>query len=216
MRSPALVIFDCDGVLVDSEHLSHRVLHEMLLEQGVAISYEETIDRFMGTSTSGFLEGVSALCGGSIPDGFLGRFREETLAAFAETLTAVPGVEEMLLSLPVPYCVASNGRHFKMQATLGKTGLLKHFENRIFSSEDVANPKPAPDLFLHAARTLGANPRECIVVEDSPTGVLAARAAGMRVLGYSAMTPSNRLAEAGAHAVFGSMSQLPPLLYIDL
>lgn len=214
MRLPSLVIFDCDGVLVDSEHLSHQVLHELLLKEGVAISYQETIDRFMGASTSGFLQCVSTLCGG-IPDGFLSRFRERSLTAFAERLTTVPGVKEVLQSLPMPHCVASNGTHLKMQATLGKTGLLERFKNRIFSAEDVTNPKPAPDLFLHAAKALGAEPTDCLVVEDSPTGVLAARAAGMRVVGYTAMTPSRRLVDAGAHAVFGSMSELPALLGIE-
>ncbi len=212
MRPPALVIFDCDGVLVDSEHISHSVLHTMLLESGVSISYEETMDRFIGTSNVGFLKEVGGLCGGVAPAGFLDRFREATLAAFSEHLSAVAGVEELLLALPVPYCVASNGRHFKMQATLGKTHLLKHFTNRIFSFEDVERPKPAPDLFLHAARSLGADPSECVVVEDSPTGVQAARAAGMRALGYAAMTSPKKLIDAGAHAVFGSMSHLPALL----
>jgi HAD superfamily hydrolase (TIGR01509 family) len=211
VQLPSLVIFDCDGVLVDSEHLSHQVLHELLLKEGVPISYEQTLLRFMGTSTEGFLAAVSSLCG-RIPETFLENFRDGSLAAFEERLTVVPGIEDVLQSLPMPYCVASNGRHFKMQATLGKTGLLRQFENRIFSAEDVARPKPAPDLFLHAAKALGAKPSECVVVEDSPTGVLAARSAGMRVFGYAAMTPQSRLLEAGAHAIFSSMSELPSLL----
>ncbi len=184
----------------------------MLLESGVSISYEETMDRFIGTSNVGFLKEVGALCGGVVPAGFLDQFREATLAAFSEHLSAVAGVEELLLSLPVPYCVASNGRHLKMQATLGKTRLLKHFTDRMFSFEDVEKPKPAPDLFLHAARSLGAAPSECVVVEDSTTGVQAARAAGMRALGYAAMTSPKKLLDAGAHAVFGSMTHLPALL----
>ena len=212
MRPPALVIFDCDGVLVDSEHISHSVLHTMLLECGVGISYEETMDRFLGTSNEGFLKEVGGLCGGVVPPGFLDRFREARQAAFSEGLTAVAGVEELLLSLPVPYCVASNGRHIKMQATLGQTHLLKHFTHRIFSYEDVERPKPAPDLFLHAARALGADPSKCVVVEDSPAGVQAARAAGMHALGYAAMTSPKKLLDAGAHAVFSHMSHLPALL----
>ncbi len=209
MRTPSLVIFDCDGVLVDSEHISHTILHAMLLQHGVVISYEETIDRFIGTSTSGFLDGVGGLCGGIVPDGFLDRFRTESFTALMEGVTAIFGVPELLPSMRVPYCVASNGRHAKMQATLGKTGLLKYFDGRIFSSEDVDKPKPAPDLFLHAARSLGIEPVECLVVEDTPTGVQAAKAAGMRVFGYSALTSPKRLLDAGADEVFSSMRELP-------
>jgi len=207
-----LVIFDCDGVLVDSEHITHRVLHEMLLEQRVDISYDDTIVHFMGSSSTAFLEKVSGLCGGEVPPQFLERFRAGMAVAFAESLTAVSGIEDVLSALPMPYCVASNGRHAKMRLTLGKTGLLRHFEDRIFSAEDVANPKPAPDLFLHAARTLGVAPSDCVVLEDSPLGVQGARAAGMRVYGYVAMATAPRLLEAGAHGVFDDMAQVPRLL----
>ncbi|CAN5263578.1 HAD family hydrolase [soil metagenome] len=214
MRTPALVIFDCDGVLVDSEHISHTILHAMLSQHGVTISYEETIDRFIGTSTSGFLDGVAGLCGGIVPGRFLERFRAESFTALTDGVTAISGVEELLASMRIPYCVASNGRHAKMQATLEKTGLLKYFDGRIFSSEDVDKPKPAPDLFLHAARALGIDPLECLVVEDTTTGVQAARAAGMRVFGYSAMTSPKRLLDAGADQVFGSMRELPGLVML--
>jgi HAD superfamily hydrolase (TIGR01509 family) len=214
MRAPALVIFDCDGVLVNSEHISHSILHALLIEHGAMISYEETVERFLGTSTAGFLEKVGAIVGGRCTSGFLDRFRNECLAAFLERLTAVPGVEDVLRSLSVPFCVASNGRHLKMKATLGMAGLLKYFDGRIFSVEDVSQPKPAPDLFLHAAQTFGAAPRECVVVEDSPTGIQAARAAGMRTLGFAAITSAHRLLSAGAHSVFDSMNELPSLLWV--
>jgi HAD superfamily hydrolase (TIGR01509 family) len=209
---PSLVIFDCDGVLVDSEHLTHRVLHEMLLAQDVDITYDDTILLFMGSSSVAFLEKVSGLCGGQVPPDFLERFRTGMAVAFAESLTAVNGIEELLSVLPMDYCVASNGRHAKMRLTLGKTGLLPRFENRIFSAEDVAHPKPAPDLFLHAAKTLGVAPAHCLVIEDSPTGVRGARAAGMRVLGYVAMASADALLEAGAHEVFDDMADVPRLL----
>jgi HAD superfamily hydrolase (TIGR01509 family) len=207
------VIFDCDGVLVDSEHISHTVLQDLLQQCGVTLTYEETIDHFIGTSPAGFVDTLGRLFLGKVPIDFVDRFRDTTFAAFGERLTAVAGVETLLRSLTLPYCVASNGPHVKMRTTLGKTGLLQHFENRIFSFEDVARPKPAPDLFLHAARTLGADPQDCVVVEDTPTGVKAARSAGMRVYGYAAMTPQQRLLDAGAHAVFHAMDDLPALLH---
>ena len=208
----ALVIFDCDGVLVDSEHISHRVLHGMLVECGAVISYEETVERFIGSSTRGLLEGVGTLCAGQVPTGFLDRFRTKMLAAFAQELTAVPGVESMLKSLDLPHCVASNGSHMKIQFALRKTGLLGHFTNRIFSAEDVVHPKPAPDLFLHAARSLSVEPGRCVVIEDTPAGIRAAQAAGMLALGYAATTPGDRLMDAGAHEVFRNMSELRSVL----
>ena len=212
MSTPSLVIFDCDGVLVDSEHLTHRVLHEMLLDQGVDITYDDTILLFMGSSSAAFLEKVSSLCGGHVAPDFIERFRAGMALAFAESLTAVSGIEDVLSVLPMDYCVASNGRHAKMRLTLGKTDLLARFENRIFSAEDVAHPKPAPDLFLHAAKTMGVAPADCVVIEDSPTGVRGAREAGMRVLGYVGMATAQSLLEAGAHEVFDDMADVPRLL----
>jgi HAD superfamily hydrolase (TIGR01509 family) len=124
----------------------------------------------------------------------------------------IEGVTDVLDALRIPYCVASSGDHAKIRLTLGATGLLKNFKNRIFSVADVARPKPAPDVFLHAARTLGVDPAACVVVEDTPTGVRAEIAAGMRVFGFAANTPQHRLEEAGAHRVFSEMRQLSGLL----
>jgi HAD superfamily hydrolase (TIGR01509 family) len=206
-----LVIFDCDGVLVDSERLSHEVLCEMLAEHGVDWSLQQALERFMGGSAAVTVERWTALTGVG-GDVFLPAFERRSVAAFEARLGAVPGVVDVLDSLDAPYCVASNGPHAKMRCTLGLTGLLPRFDGRVFSADDVARPKPAPDLFLHAAATLGAMPADCVVVEDSPTGVAAARAAGMRVLGYAAMTPVERLRAAGADAVFERMDQLLPLI----
>jgi HAD superfamily hydrolase (TIGR01509 family) len=133
-------------------------------------------------------------------------------ASFETDLTPVPGIESVLDALTVPYCVASNGRRVKIEFTLGHTGLLTRFAGRIFSVEDVRHPKPAPDLFLHAARTLGASAARTTVVEDTPTGVNAARAAGMRVIGYAAMTPAQRLVQAGADAIATDMDEVRRLL----
>lgn len=214
-HATALVIFDCDGVLVDSERASHLVLQAMLAEHGVSIGFDEAVARFMGSSMPHTLSVVQQMTGVP-PEVFLPDFRKRTFEAFGADLEPVPGVPAVLGALEArarPYCVASNGPREKMELTLGRTGLLPRFvPGRLFSADDVARPKPEPDLFLHAAARLGAPPAGCIVVEDTPTGVRAARAAGMRVFGYAAMTPVSRLQEAGAHATFDAMAALPALL----
>lgn len=207
-----LVIFDCDGVLVDSERLSHRVLQQMLAEHEVALGFDETVQRFIGTSLPECLARVAALLPGPLPDDFQPEFAQRTRVAFEAGLTVVPGIEPLLAALRTPYCVASNGNHAKVNFTLGHTGLLPRFRGRIFTAEDVPRAKPAPDLFLLAARTLGADPARTTVVEDTPTGVQAARAAGMRAIGYAAMTPADRLHAAGAHAVVATMAEVARLL----
>ena len=212
MAQLQLVIFDCDGVVVDSERISHAVLVEMLAELGVRLSLEEAFDRFIGASEPKTLKIIASLIGHEPPSDMAAQFAERSQAAFLKTLTAVPGVEEVLSALVQPYCVASNGSRKKVNFTLGHTGLIDRFPDRIFSAEEVANPKPAPDLFLHAAHSLGAVPARCLVIEDTPRGIMAARAAGMFAVGFCAMTPAYRLREAGAHEVFASMAELPNLL----
>jgi HAD superfamily hydrolase (TIGR01509 family) len=207
-----LLILDCDGVLVDSERLSHAVLRQMLLEQGVALSFDDTVERFIGTSMPVCMARVAELLGRPPPRDFVAHFGERTRIAFKAELVAVPGVEHLLDALDRPCCVASNGNRAKVEFTLGHTGLLPRFAGRIFSADDVAHPKPAPDLFLHAARTLGALPQHSSVVEDTPTGIRAAKAAGMQAIGFAAMTPRQRLAEAGADALVESMAELQALL----
>ena len=216
-----MVIFDCDGVLVDSERITHQVVVAMLAERGVALSFDEAVDRFIGMSMANGLVQLKALLGGSLPDGFLPEMGQRTRAAFRAGLTTVPGIEAVLDSLQRPgaqraFCVASNGNHAKVNFTLGHTGLLPRFMGhttaRIFTADDVAHPKPAPDLFLLAARTLGALPAHTTVVEDTPTGITAAKAAGMRAIGYAAMTPAPRLQAAGADAIAISMADVATLL----
>jgi HAD superfamily hydrolase (TIGR01509 family) len=207
-----MVIFDCDGVLVDSERLTHQVVVDMLAEHGVALGFDEAVDRFIGMSMANGLVQLKALLGGTLPDDFLPEMGRRTRAAFRAGLTTVPGVEAVLDGLQRPFCVASNGNHAKVNFTLGHTGLLPRFTGRIFTADDVAHPKPAPDLFLLAARTLGALPAHTTVVEDTPTGVAAARAAGMRVIGFAAMTPAGRLQAAGADAIAHDMATVANLL----
>ncbi|MBP7666693.1 MAG: HAD-IA family hydrolase, partial [Burkholderiaceae bacterium] len=200
------------GVLVDSERLTHQVVVDMLAEHGVALGFDEAVDRFIGMSMANGLVQLKALLGGELPADFLPEMGRRTRAAFRAGLTAVPGVEAVLDGLQRPFCVASNGNHAKVNFTLGHTGLLPRFTGRIFTADDVAHPKPAPDLFLLAARTLGALPAHTTVVEDTPTGVAAARAAGMRVIGFAAMTPAGRLQAAGADAIAHDMATVANLL----
>lgn len=207
-----LVIFDCDGVLVDSERITNQVLVEMLGELGLQLTLDDMFEQFVGHSMSQCLSRIADLLGRRPPDDFLAIYRTRTRAALESNLLAVPGVEDALDSISLPYCVASSGDHEKMRSTLGITGLWPRFEGRIFSVAEVSNPKPAPDVFLHAASSCGVSPADCVVVEDSPTGVAAAVAAGMTVLGFSASTPAHRLRAAGAHHIFARMSDLPGLL----
>jgi HAD superfamily hydrolase (TIGR01509 family) len=151
----------------------------------------------------------------SIPADFVEQYRMRTAAALHAELKLVPGIESVLDELDeraVPFCVASSGSHEKMQTTLGITGLLPRFQGKLFSVTEVARAKPYPDVFLYAAAKSGALASECVVVEDTPTGVAAGVAAGMIVYGYCAQTPQHRLQEAGAHYTFDSMSKLPQLL----
>jgi HAD superfamily hydrolase (TIGR01509 family) len=209
------VIFDCDGVLVDSERLSHRVLHAMLLEMGAEISPQQTVARFIGTSMPTCVARITTLLGVPPPSDFLSEFARRTRVAFTAELTQVPGVDQVLAALTVPYCVASNGTRAKVDFTLGHTGLLARFAGRIFTADDVLRPKPAPDLFLHAAHQLGAEPGRSTVVEDTPTGISAAKAAGMRAIGFAAMTPAAQLHAAGADRVVQTMAEVQALLLAD-
>jgi HAD superfamily hydrolase (TIGR01509 family) len=184
----------------------------MLAEYGTELSLNETLEHFMGTSTERCLSVLASLIGRPAPPDFLSAFRDRTFQAFRTSLEPVAGVTEVIESLQSPYCVASNGPREKMRLTLEHTGLLPHFEGRIFSAQDVALPKPAPDLFLHAAAAMRARPGSCVVVEDSPTGVKAAKAAGMRVLGYAVMGQDAKLHAAGADRLLKNMAELPQAL----
>jgi HAD superfamily hydrolase (TIGR01509 family) len=207
-----LVIFDCDGVLVDSERITNQVLVDMLGELGFALSLDEAIENFVGRSLGQCLDTIAVLLGTAPPDHFAATFHSRTTAALEANILAVPGVRDALDAIAVPCCVASSGDHEKMRITLGATGLLSRFAGRIFSVTEVTHPKPAPDIFLHAASRCGVSPAQCVVVEDTPTGVAAGVAAGMTVLGYCALTPDHRLSAAGAHQVFDYMGDLPGLL----
>jgi HAD superfamily hydrolase (TIGR01509 family) len=207
-----LLILDCDGVVVDSEPITMRVLTEMLNELGIAIEAEEANERFIGTTFSRTLELIAELLGRPLPEDFVAKYRERTFAALEAELRPVPGIEAALDQIAIPYCIASNGPHAKMRKTLGITSLLPRFEGRMFSSADVPRGKPFPDLFLHAARHFTISPASCLVIEDSASGIAAALSAGMCVYGFSGRAPDGRLRAAGAHKVFHAMSELPSLV----
>jgi HAD superfamily hydrolase (TIGR01509 family) len=207
-----LVIFDCDGVLVDSERIAVRVEAEFLAELGWPLSQAEIIERFMGRTAEYMDEAIEARLGGRLPGDWKDQFQRRYREAFAADLQPVDGVVEALDQITVPTCVASSGSHDKLRLTLGHTGLYGRFQGRIFSGYEVANGKPAPDLFLHAAARMGADPAGSAVVEDSRWGVEAARAAGMRAFGYAGgLTPPEYL-EGHCTVVFEDMRELPRLL----
>ena len=209
-----LVIFDCDGVLVDSEPIANRVFAKMLGTIGLPMTVDETIATFVGRSMASCLALIAERRGAPVPAGFEEALQARTYDAFAAELGPVPGIAEALDALDasgIPTCVASSGSHDKMRRTLGLTGLLDRFDGRLFSATEVARGKPAPDLFLHAASRMGVAPARCAVVEDTPLGVAGAVAAGMMVFGYAGTTTPAALAAAGAR-VFTTMRALPALL----
>jgi HAD superfamily hydrolase (TIGR01509 family) len=207
-----LVIFDCDGVLVDSEPIAAEVGSRVLGQLGWTVTPRELTELFMGCTEEFWHAEVSARVGRELKPGWESEFVHLYEEAFDARLEPVPGVTQVLSELTYPVCVASNGTHRKIRANLARVGLLAHFDDRIFSAEDVSQGKPAPDLFLHAARTLGADPARCAVIEDSPPGVAAARAAGMTCFAYSGGQAGEAPFEGGATTVFSTMHELPILL----
>ena len=213
--TPELALFDCDGVLVDSERLTVAVESRVLSELGWAMEPHEVVRRWMGRSSAAQLAEVAERLGHEAAREYDELSTAEVHAAFEAELTEVDGVGRLIDRLAlagVPHCVASSGTHDRMERTLGITGLRPRFHGRIFSATEVARGKPAPDLFLHAADRMGADPALCVVLEDSPYGVEAGISAGMRVLGYGGgLVAADVLADAGAE-VFGHMSEVPALL----
>ncbi|MFE2522475.1 HAD family hydrolase [Streptomyces mirabilis] len=209
-----LVIFDNDGVLVDSEPISNTILAAYLTELGHPTSYEESIRDYMGSAMHRIHELVQERSGQRLPEDFDDVFHGRVFAAFERELQPVPGAVQLLEKLAadeVPYCVASSGSHERIRVGHRKTGLDRWFgEGRVFSSQDVGRGKPAPDLFLYAAERMGVSPQRCVVVEDSPLGVRAANAAGMDVYGFTAMTPAAKL--TGATQIFSELGELADLL----
>lgn len=213
MSSPIrLVIFDCDGVLVDSERIAVRIDVVVLAKLGWVMTEAEVVERFMGRTDEYMASQIEAHLGLPLPANWEEPFQRLYRAAFEAGLKPVPGILEVLDEITTPTCVASSGTHERIRYTLGLTGLYTRFVGRIFSASDVPRGKPAPDLFLHAANRMRTDPSECAVVEDSRYGVEAARAAGMRVFAYAGgLTPRHRLEGVGT-VVFQDMRELSRLL----
>ncbi|WP_027171616.1 HAD family hydrolase [Methylobacterium sp. 10] len=218
VTTTGLVIFDCDGVLVDSEPLSLGTLTAGLNRIGVAIDGDTVRERFAGTSMTSIMGHIERDYGIVAPDGFVEAVKAETLRAFDRDLRAMEGIAHAVRALELPSCVASSSDPARLAHSLGLTGLLPLFDGRIFSATMVSRGKPAPDLFLHAAAEMGVPPGRCLVVEDSVPGVTAARAAGMRVLGFTGgghwlhdATGADLIA-AGAERVYGHHRDLAGLI----
>jgi HAD superfamily hydrolase (TIGR01509 family) len=207
-----LLIFDCDGVLVDSEPLANRVLNEALAELGLQISLQESTDRFTGLSMPSCIGLAEKMLGKKLPPNFVSELERRTEQVFRQSLRPVAGIADLLEIVQAPVCVASSGSHAKIRNSLELTGLRPWFpEAAIFSAEDVTRGKPAPDLFLFAASRSGFPTERCVVIEDSVPGVRAGIAAGMRVFGYGERTSPRQLGAAGA-TVFTRMHELADLL----
>ncbi|MBL8700252.1 MAG: HAD family hydrolase [Alphaproteobacteria bacterium] len=212
-----LVIFDCDGVLVDSETIACRLDAEIFTDLGFPLSFEDIRRDFVGVSASTMCRTIEERFARKLPEDMPQRLLAAALEAFETRLAPIPGIGDALASLDGPRCVASSSDPARIRRSLELTGLLHHFDPHLFSTKMVARGKPAPDIFLHAARTMGVEPDGCVVIEDSIPGVTAARAAGMTVFGFvggdhCAPGHDARLREIGADLVFDDMRALPALL----
>jgi HAD superfamily hydrolase (TIGR01509 family) len=212
-----LVIFDCDGVLVDSEVISCRAHAEILTRHGYPVTADQVLERFLGVSDREARLTVETALGRKLPDDFESQVKHATLQFYADDLQAISHVAEAVAAIVLPKCVASSGTPEKIRHGLTCAGLYDHLAPHIFSAVQVKRGKPAPDLFLFAAEQMQASPERCIVVEDSVPGVSGARAAGMTVLGFhggSHCPPGHgdKLRAAGAAVTFDDMRQLPGLI----
>jgi beta-phosphoglucomutase-like phosphatase (HAD superfamily) len=209
-----LVIFDCDGVLVDSERIANRILAELATAAGIPTTFDESVANYLGHSLPECVAALESRLGRALPGNFADAYYERLFDAFDRELRQVEGLGPSLAEIDAggyETCVASSGAHERVARALERTGLAPRFAGRTFSADEVEHGKPAPDLFLHAAQSLGWDPASCVVVEDSPAGVEAGVAAGMRVLGYADLVPAASLAARGA-TVFSEMAVLGALV----
>jgi HAD superfamily hydrolase (TIGR01509 family) len=218
MQWPDLVIFDCDGVLVDSEMIALRQMREALGRAGLTVTHAEAIDRFLGLSLDSIVQNVEADLASALPAEFRNDLSRDILARFSAELKGIDGVRQAVAALTCKVCVASSSPPDRIRLALSVAGYDALFEPHIFSATMAARGKPHPDLFLHAAREMAAPPDRCLVIEDSPAGVTAAVSAGMIVFGFvggshfSGLEQSERLRGAGAALTFADMNQLPALI----
>jgi HAD superfamily hydrolase (TIGR01509 family) len=206
------IVFDCDGVLVDSEILTIKVGQRVLADLGWVVEQSAMVEMFMGCSTEHYRQQIGENIGRTLEDGWDDQYRPWYEKVFAEELREVEGVSAAIDRIDLPRALASNSSHQHIRSSLAQVGLLGKFDGRIWSAEDVPRGKPAPDVYLRAAEFLGVTPDRCVVVEDSEFGVEAARSAGMHVLAYkSALTPAAWFRRPDI-TVFDSMEQLPDLV----
>jgi HAD superfamily hydrolase (TIGR01509 family) len=212
-----LIIFDCDGVLVDSEVISCRAHADVLTRHGYPITSEQVSERFLGRSTKQANLEIETELGHKLPEAYHGDLQDELFRAFEADLEAIRGIHDVLDVVAQRVCVASSGSHPRMRVSLGSTGLHERLAPNIFSSSQVTNGKPAPDLFLFAAKEMGVPPERCVVIEDSLAGIAGARAARMKVFGFyggshCGAAHAETLRQAGADLTFADMHQLPELV----
>jgi HAD superfamily hydrolase (TIGR01509 family) len=207
------ILFDCDGTLVDSENITNSVVAKMAAELGINMNLREAQEMFGGKTLDAVIYGMKELSGKDIPNDWLPRLVEEVSKAYEADLRPMEGIKELLDNINIPICVASNGepRHVKSSLTL--TGLIDYFNDDVFTASEVERPKPAPDLFLYAAKQMGFKPKDCIVIEDSIPGVTAAVNANIKVYGLVKLCSTDELENAGA-IPFKTMHELSDLLGI--
>ena len=210
-ETPKCIIFDCDGTLVDSEDVTNRIIAEMAGELGITMSGAEATSIFGGKTIDEVLYKMRELSGNEVPDGWLERLIKNVSLAWKKELVPVEGAQDLLKTLSIPICVASNGEPLHVRESLELTGLIDFFEDRIYTASDIGIPKPAPDLFLYAAKKMGFEPSECVVVEDSITGVMAAVRAKMKVYALIKLYSAEDLQNTGAIPI-GSLKDLINLL----
>lgn len=213
---PDFVVFDCDGVLVDSEPITNRVIRDDLERYGLTMSMDQVMSRFVGGTIKGVMETAREM-GANLPDSWVDDIYAKIFAALEAEVTLIPGADHVLDALDragIGYAIGSNGPHAKMRITLGRTGLAARLQGRVYSREDVANPKPAPDVYLKAMSDAGFAPSRCVVVEDSASGAKAGRASGAFVCGFAAETDPERL-RPHCDVLFDDMAELPGLLKLS-
>jgi HAD superfamily hydrolase (TIGR01509 family) len=211
MTNIKCILFDCDGVLVDSEAIGNQILLNMAAKYGLKISLNEAYKKFNGRSLKDCFQQIEQLINQPLPENFEIAYRKKSFEAFATQIKPVKGVLKFLNSLTIPYCVASSGPVEKIQLTLKTAGLIDKFENKIFSSYQINSWKPDPGIFLHAAQEMGFSVNECIVIEDSIAGIIAAKRGGFKVFGIANETNSKELENEGA-IIFYTFEELATLL----
>ena len=208
------IIFDCDGVLVDSEAISAKIFQNMALELGFKIDFETILEQITGTSMKDNLSFFAKKIGKKLPVGFEKDFRKRSFEAYRTELNPIEGVHNLLNKITVPICTASSGPQEKIRLNLTSTNLIDKFGHNIFSCFDIGSWKPEPEIYLHAAKTMGFSPNECVVIEDSEPGVIAARSGGFDVYVLTNKKEKTAFEKLGANVFFG-MDELGSLLKID-